>query len=66
MEETAVRTGHLTPQLLRKELLKIGSLPEKIYVTHMKPQYLKIIKTELHRLQIDNLRVLRDGETIEV
>jgi ribonuclease BN (tRNA processing enzyme) len=66
MEETAVRTGHLTPQLLRKELLKIGYLPEKIYITHLKPQYFKTIKTELHRLQISNLRVLRDGETIEV
>ena len=66
MEENAIRTGHLTPQLLKKELLKIGYLPEKICITHLKPQYFKTIKTELHRLKINNLRVLRDGETIKV
>jgi ribonuclease BN (tRNA processing enzyme) len=66
MEETAVRTGHLTPGLLRRELLKIGYLPEKVFITHLKPQYFKTIETELHRLKINNLRVLRDGETIKV
>jgi cAMP phosphodiesterase len=66
MEETAVRTGHLTPQLLKNELLKIRYLPEKIFITHLKPQYFKIIETELQRLKINNLRVLRDGETIKV
>jgi ribonuclease BN (tRNA processing enzyme) len=66
MEETAIRTGHLTPQLLKKELLRIGYLPEKICITHLKPQYFKIIETELQRLKINNLRILKDGETVEV
>jgi ribonuclease BN (tRNA processing enzyme) len=66
MEETAVRTGHLTPLLLKKELLKIGYLPEKVCITHLKPQYFKDIETELQRLRINNLRVLRDGEIIKV
>ena len=66
MEEKAVTTGHLTPRLLKKELLKIGYLPEKIFITHLKPQYFKSIETELKKLKINNLRVLRDGETIEV
>jgi ribonuclease BN (tRNA processing enzyme) len=66
MEEIAIRTGHLTPQLLKEELLKIGYLPEKICITHLKPQYFKTIKTELQRLKINNLRLLRDGEIIEV
>jgi ribonuclease BN (tRNA processing enzyme) len=66
MGETAIRTGHLTPQLLKMELFKIGYLPEKVFITHLKPQYFKIIETELHKLKINNLRVLRDGETIEV
>ena len=66
MEDTAVRTGHLTPRLLKNELLKIRYLPEKVFITHLKPQYFKIIETELQRLKINNLRVLRDGETIKV
>jgi len=66
LEEKALRTGHLTPQLLRKELSKIGYLPEKVLITHLKPQYFKTIETELQRLQINNLRVLRDGETIQL
>jgi ribonuclease BN (tRNA processing enzyme) len=66
MEEMAIKTGHLTPRLLKKELLKIGYYPEKICITHLKPQYFKIIETELNRLKINNLRLLRDGETITV
>ena len=66
MEEKALRTGHLTPRLLKRELLKIGYLPEKIFITHLKPQYFKIIETELQRLKINNLRILKDGETVEV
>jgi ribonuclease BN (tRNA processing enzyme) len=66
MEEKALRTGHLTPKLLRKELLKMGYLPEKVFITHLKPQYFKNIETELQRLQINNLGILKDGETIKV
>jgi ribonuclease BN (tRNA processing enzyme) len=66
MEEMAIKTGHLTPRLLKKELLKIGYSPEKICITHLKPQYFKIIESELHKLKISNLRILKDGETIRV
>ena len=66
MEDIAVRTGHLTPRLLKKEVLKIKPIPERIFVIHIKPQYFKTIKAELQRLKIKNLRLLRDGETIEV
>jgi ribonuclease BN (tRNA processing enzyme) len=64
MEETALKTGHLTPRLLKKELLKMKPAPKKIYVTHAKPQYLRTISLELRRLKISNLRLLRDGESI--
>jgi cAMP phosphodiesterase len=64
--ELAKITGHLTPQLLKEELLKMKQMPEHIYVTHPKPQHLKTIKAELDRLKINNLRVLKDGETIKI
>jgi ribonuclease BN (tRNA processing enzyme) len=66
MEDIAIRTGHLTPRLLKKELLKIKPYPERIFVIHIKPQYFKTIKTELQKLKIKNLRLLKDGETIRV
>jgi ribonuclease BN (tRNA processing enzyme) len=66
MRKIAIQTGHLTPQLLRKELLKVKQVPERIYITHLKLQYFKTIKKELQQLRINNLRLLRDGETIEV
>ncbi len=66
MEKIALRTGHLTPQLLGRELSKIRPWPERVCITHLKPQYLKTIKDELRELGIKNLKLLRDGETIKV
>lgn len=66
MEEIAIRTGHLTPRLLKKEILKIKHMPERIYITHLKPQYSKAIKKELERLGIKNIKSLKDGQTIKV
>ena len=66
MKEIAVKTGHLTPLLLKEEILKIDPPPERVHVIHPKPLYKKIIKTELKNLKLKNLRLSRDGETIEV
>jgi ribonuclease BN (tRNA processing enzyme) len=66
MEKIALGTGHLTPKLLRRELLKIKPHPEKIFVIHIKAQYLETIKRELQELKIKNLRTLREGEIIDV
>jgi ribonuclease BN (tRNA processing enzyme) len=66
MGKMAIETGHLTPRLLKKELSKIKWMPERILVTHLKPKYSQAIKTELRRLRIKNLQLLRDEETIEI
>jgi ribonuclease BN (tRNA processing enzyme) len=66
MEEIAIKTGHLTPLLIKKELSKMKFIPEKIYITHMKPQFFSATKNEILKLGIKNLRLLWDGETIEV
>lgn len=66
MENMAIKTGHLTPNLLKKEFLKIHYMPEQICITHPKPQFIKTIKTELEELRIKNLKLLRDGDTIRV
>lgn len=66
MEDRAIKTGHLTPGLLVKELNKMESLPEKILITHPKPQYLKQIKKEIEALHLKNIKILKDGKTYEI
>ena len=66
MRGIAIRTGHLTPQLLKEELAKFSSIPERIYVTHLKAWYSQIIKEELQRLRLKNLQILKQGRTIEI
>jgi hypothetical protein len=51
---------------LVKEMAKMQQRPEQICITHLKPQYLKIIKDELKNLELRNLRILKDGDTIRV
>jgi len=66
MERIAGISGHLTPSLLAKELLKMKVMPERIYITHLKPQFQKEIRAELKRLGIRNLHVLKEGEIFEI
>ncbi len=66
MSDLAVKTGHLTASLLKEELKKLGYLPKRILITHPKPQYYARIKTELDKLKIKGLSILRDEKTYEV
>ena len=66
LEEMAMMTGHLTPGLLKKELLKMKFIPERIYVTHLKPQFHKAISRELQKLRMKNLILLKEGDSIRV
>ncbi len=65
-EELAIRTGHLTPRLLRVELSKMALPPARVFVTHTKPRYRKTIEREIRKIKINGMRLLRDGETIRV
>jgi len=66
MEELAIRTGHLTPRLLRAELDKMAVPPGRVLITHPKPHYRKKIEAEIRKMNTDGMRLLRDGETISV
>jgi cAMP phosphodiesterase len=66
MREMALMTGHLTPKMLEEELLQLEHMPKRIYITHPKPQHFTIIKRELQRLKIRNMRLLREGEVLRV
>jgi len=52
--------------LLKKELLKIKLMPERIYITHLKPQFYKVIKKEIKRLNVNNLTLLKEGDILQV
>jgi len=69
MEELAIKTGHLTPDLLGREIDKMKHRPEKILITHIKPQYMAEIRRELgvtkkkKRMAID---MIKDGRSYKV
>lgn len=65
-KKMALESGHLTPDLLSEELKKIKDLPEKIFITHCKPRYRDKITKELKKLEIHNIRILRDGALLEI
>lgn len=58
----AVRTGHLTPELLRAELAKL-KIQAAVYAQHMKPQYFSEIVGELAALSDPTVLPLDQGKT---
>jgi len=66
LEELALKTGHLTPALLKKELAKMKNPPPKIYLMHAKPQYFPEIEQEIQGLARNNIRYLRQGEVLTI
>jgi len=66
MEELALRTGHLTPALLEKEIAKMSPPPPVILLMHTKPQYRTEIENDVRSLGNDTIRLLVEGETLSV
>lgn len=66
MRNMALKTGHLTPALLRQELMMMHDMPERVYITHPKPQYIRTIRRQISRLKLNNVRILREGDIIKI
>ncbi len=66
MRDMAIMTGHLTPDLLNVELTKMQCQPDRILITHPKPQYIDTISKELRALRHKDIELLRDGEVYEI
>jgi len=66
MEPLALLTKHLTCSLLSAELGKIARLPKRILVTHPKPQYYDIIRTEIDALGLQEIELLHDGAIFDI
>jgi len=61
MEPLALLTRHLTSSLLIAELEKIPELPRRIFITHPKPQYYDLIRSEIDCLGLSQVELLHDG-----
>ena len=62
----ALISKHLTPRLFGKEVAKLSRPDVNIYAYHLKPIYREQICKELMQLNIPNLAVLEEGQTVEV
>ena len=64
MTDLALETGHLTPDLLAKEVLKMKNLPLRFFISHSKPSYMEEIYEELARISREYIEILQDGQII--
>jgi cAMP phosphodiesterase len=64
--ELAKVSGHLTPILLAREVVKLGRPDIPLYIYHLKPPYRALIVAELKRLNLPNLHILEEGQVIRV
>ncbi len=65
LESLALKTGHLTPGLLAKELVKLDKPEVPVKIFHMKPQYLDEISAEL-ALCHGSCRILDGNERFDL
>lgn len=66
MERIALKTGHLTIKLMLREIDKMKNMPERIFITHPKPQYIEKIRKELKDIRRRNIEFIRDGKIYEI
>ncbi len=66
MTDLALASRHLTPSLLAAEIRKMSVLPERIYISHLKPFHKDTIKAQLARLNYPGISVLEDGMEIAI
>lgn len=66
MDHVAEITGHLTPSMLMRELLKLQGEKPDIYLYHMKSYYLKSIGSQVAAMNQKRIHVLKDGQMIRV
>jgi len=66
LEELALRTGHLTPGLLERELRKLPDRPQRIMVMHLKSIYRQQIIAEIAQLDIRQIEVMTDNACLDL
>jgi cAMP phosphodiesterase len=64
--DLAEKSAHLVPQTLSGELAKLGGLRPKVFILHMKPEYIKQIKKELKKIKGYGITAMEEGKTYKV
>ena len=64
LKSVAKVSGHLTPDLLRREIMKLDRPDIALYIYHLKPSYRDLIKAEIQSLQVPNLHFVEEGQVI--
>lgn len=66
MRHMAIKTGHLCPSLLKAQIDNHGISCERIFITHIKPQYEDSINEQLKKLQGYTIEVLDSPRIIDL
>lgn len=66
MNDIAIKTGHLTPTLLKLETAKMSNLPERLLITHIKPQHKDQIIGELLSMKLPGLTIIKEDEIYDI
>lgn len=64
--DVAKVSGHLTPEMLAREFVKLGRPDIPVYIYHLKPPYHDLIANELKHLRLPNLHVMEEGQSIRI
>jgi cAMP phosphodiesterase len=62
----AYRSGHLVPLTLKSELGKLKKPDIPVFVFHLKPRYLEVIKREIEEINNPNITILKPGDSFEL
>jgi ribonuclease BN (tRNA processing enzyme) len=66
LQDVADVSRHLTPRTLAQELDKLAMQSPRILITHLKPEFRREVIGELHKLKGHRLRVLQDGDVLQL
>lgn len=66
LQDVADVSRHLTPRTLAHELDKLALKSAQILITHLKPEFRQEVIRELRKLKGHRLRVLRDGDVLQL
>jgi cAMP phosphodiesterase len=59
-------SGHLVPQTMDMELRKLGKLKPRIFIIHMKPEYITQIKKDLKAIKGYDITVMEEGRVYNI
>jgi cAMP phosphodiesterase len=66
LQDAADVSRHLTPQTLARELDKLAVNSPRIFITHIKPEFRREVIKDLRKVKGHHLRILRDGEVLQL